>query len=72
VQLQTVGKAFRGFVGLESWIFPRTAHSSSFTVHSSQFAVHSSPFAVKGAHGRHQTHAKLKSILTFAFSAPLW
>jgi hypothetical protein len=22
--------------------------------------------------GRHQTHAKLKSILTFAFSAPLW
>jgi hypothetical protein len=22
--------------------------------------------------GRHQTHAKLKSILTFAFFAPLW
>jgi len=31
-----------------------------------------SPFTVHRYKGRHQTHAKFKSILIFACSAPLW
>jgi hypothetical protein len=54
-------------------IFPRRASFASSERRAnrrrarSPFALHLSPLK-----GRHQTHAKLKSILTFAFSAPLW
>jgi hypothetical protein len=34
------------------------------------FTAHRSPFTVHKIKGRHQTHAKLKSILTSAFSGP--
>ena len=54
---------------------PFTVHRSLFAVHRSPFAVRRSPFAVRprsAIKGRHQTQAKLESILTFAFSVPLW
>ena len=56
-------------VGRKSGSFRDSKAHSIEDEHNDKDDSQISGFRLKG---RHQTNAKLKSILTFAFSAPLW